>query len=196
MRTGSSAEGMLQKLHVVMKEDTMRIPVKAVCHAVCLSAMLFCFSCTPGISLRVQEVRDTDVTGTYTTIFYGCTYSDDLESVAFLDRDGDRYTMAPYAPDFRYRVIKGMDAKEAFSKAEGFLHCNTAFQGSQLREIIAPGGERVGYEIRPVYYAFVYGAGDPISVDYWLKGDTVVIQIRLTPWAERFLFGGSSAVDE
>jgi len=174
----------------------MKISVKDVCHAICLSALLFCFSCTPGIRLQTKEVRDTEATGTYTTIFFGCTFNDDLESVAFLDRDGDRYTMAPYAPDFRYRVIKGMDAKEAFSKAEGFLHCSTSFQGLRLREIIAPGGERVGYEIRPVYYAFVYGAGDLISVDYWLKGDTVVVQISLTPWAEKMLSSGSSAIDE
>ncbi len=174
----------------------MRIPKKAVSHAVCLSVMLICLSCTPGIRLRTQEVRDTEAAGTYTTIFYGCTYFDDLESVAFLDRDGDRYTMAPYAPDFRYWVVKGMAAKEAFAKAEEFLHCSADFQGSQLREIITPGGERVGYEIRPSYYSFVYGAGDLISVDYWLKGDTIVVQISLTPWAENLLFGGSSTIEE
>ena len=104
--------------------------------------------------------------------------------------------MAPYAPDFRYRVTKGIEAPEAFARAEGFLHCSTAFQGPRLREIITPGGERVGYEIRPVYDAFVYGAGDLISVDYWLKGDTVVVQIRLSRWAESLLFGGSSVIDE
>ncbi len=158
--------------------------------------MLCCLSCAPGIRLQTQEVRDTEAAGTYTTIFYGCTYNDDLESVAFLDRDGDRYTLAPYAPDFRYRVIGGMDAQDAFTQAERFLHCSTAFQGTRLREIIAPGGERIGYEIRPVYHSFVYGAGDPISVDYWLKGDAVVVQIRLTPWAENLLFGGSSTIEE
>jgi len=179
-----------------MKENAMKIPVREVCHAICLLAFLFCFSCTPGIRLQTQEVRETEATETYKTILFGCTYNDDLESVAFLDREGDRYTMAPYAPDFRYRIITGLAAKEAFSRAEGFLQCSTAFQGFQVREIIAPGGERVGYEIRPVYHAFVYGAGDPISVDYWLKGDTVVVQIRLTPWAEKLLSGGSSVIDE
>lgn len=186
----------MQKKFTVMKENAMRITARAACHAVCLSAMLCCLSCTPGIRLQTQEVRNTAEDGTFTTIFYGCTYNDDLESVAFLDRDGDRFVMAPYAPDFRYRVIKGMDAPEAFAQAEGFLHCSTALQGYQVREIITPSGERVGYEIRPVYDAFVYGAGDLISVDYWLKGDTVVVQIRLSRSAEKLLFGGSSVIDE
>ncbi len=170
--------------------------MKAVCQAVCLSAVLFCLSCSPGISLRTQDVRDAEVAGTYTTIFYGCTYFDDFETVAFLDRDGDRYTMEPYAPDFRYRVKKGMVAQEAFAHAEGFLNCSTAFAGYRLRGIIAPGGETIGYEMRPVYNPIVYGAGDMISVDYWLRGNTVVIQIRLDRWMEHFLFGGSGVTED
>jgi len=89
-----------------------------------------------------------------------------------------------------------MEVPEAFAHAEVFLNCSTAFQGTRLREIIAPGGEKIGYEIRPVYQSFVYGAGEPVSIDYWLKGDTVIVQIRLDRQLENFLFGGSSTIEE
>ena len=174
----------------------MRIPANTACREACLFVMLFCLSCTLGGSLHVQGAQDADMTGTYTVILYGCNFNEDLETIAFLDREGDQYTIEPYAPDFKYRTRKGMGATDAFVKAEEFIQCNTAFKGSQLREVIAPNGKTVGYEIRPFYDAIVYGAGDVLAVDYFLKGDKVVAQIRLAPSVERRVSGGSSATEK
>jgi hypothetical protein len=174
----------------------MKMKMKYVRHAVCLFLMLFCCSCAHGVRLNAEGVTGADMAGTFTTIIYGCNYTDDPESVAFLDREGDRYTMEPYAPDFKYRVIRNMSGKDAFAAAEGFLHCSTAFQGYQIREVRAPGGGVIGYEVRQRFYPFVYGADDMLSVDYWLKDDRVIIQIGLHPWAEHFFFGGSGAIED
>lgn len=174
----------------------MKMNLKHVRHAVCLFSLLCCCSCAHGVRLHVQGVTAADMAGAFTTIIYGCNYADDPESVAFLDKEGDRYTVEPYAPAFKYRMIRNVSGKEAFAAAERFLQCSTAFQGYQIREIRAPGGGVIGYEVRPRFYPFVYGADDMLSVDYWLKDDKVVAMIRLTPWAEHFFYGGSGAIED
>jgi hypothetical protein len=155
----------------------------------------FCVSCTPGIRLNTQLAQDSEVTGTYTVIFYGCNFYEDFETIAFLDKEGDQYIFEPYAPDFKYRIRKGVGAKEALAEATNFLHCNTAFQRPQLSKIIAPSGVIVGYEVRPLYYPFVYGSGDVLLKDYRIKDHKVVIWIKLAPWVENMLSGGSGKND-
>jgi hypothetical protein len=174
----------------------MRISAKSIRYAICLFVLVCCLACAPGIRLNVQGTPDAEVAGIYTVIFYGCNFSEDPETVAFLDREGDPYTLEPYAPDSNYRVGQGVPAKDAFIMADHFLRCNTAFRGTQTRRIVGPGGETVGYEVRPFYDALVYGAGDVLAVDYWLKGDRVVAYIRLNPAVEHLLHGGSSTIED
>ena len=151
----------------------------------------FCVSCTSGIRLNTQGAQDSEVTGTYTIIFYGCNFYEDFETIAFLDKEGDHYIFEPYAPDFKFKIKKGVGAEEALAEATNFTHCNTAFQSSQLSKIIAPSGEIVGYEVRPLYYTYVYGSGDVLLRDYQLKDHKVVIWIKLAPWVENMLSGGN-----
>jgi hypothetical protein len=154
-----------------------------------------CVSCTPGIRLNTQGAQDFDVRGTYTIIFYGCNFYEDFETIAFLDKEDDQYIFEPYAPDFRFRIKKGVGGEDALAEAVTFLHCNTAFQSSQLSKIIAPSGEIVGYEVRPLYYPYVYGSGDVLLRDYRIKDHKVVIWIKLAPWVENMLSGGSENYD-
>ena len=169
---------------------------KYICPAILLLLCLLSFSCTPGgVRLSAQGVSAVEPTGTYTAILYGCNFTDDPYSVAFLDKEGDAYAMEPYAPPYNYRIATGVGAKDAFTMAEGFLHCSTALQSYLLKEVVVPGGGIIGYEIRPLYYPFVYGAGDMLSVDYWLNDGRVMIHIRLEPWADHLFFGGSSSIE-
>jgi hypothetical protein len=149
-------------------------------------------SCTPGIRLNTQGAQDSEVMGTYTVIFYGCNFLDDLETIAFLDKEGDRYTFEPFAPAFRFRIKKGMDAKDAIAEAGRFVGCNTSFSRAQLSRIIGPDSDTLGYEVRPLYHSFARGAGDVLRTYYRLRGDKVVITIRLVPSVERMLEGGDS----
>jgi len=169
----------------------MRKIDRMACVTVLGIVVCFCVSCTPGVRLNTQGAQDFEVTGTYTVIFYGCNFYEDFETIAFLDKEGDQYIFEPYAPNFKYRIRKGVEAKEALSEATNFLHCNTAFQSSQLSKIIAPSGVIVGYEVMPLYYPFVYGSGDVLLRDYRIKDHKVVIWIKLAPWVENMLSGGS-----
>ncbi len=158
-----------------------------------LPVLLLCVSCMPGIRLDTQGAPDSEVTGTYTVILYGCNFLDDLETIAFLDREGDQYTFEPFAPDFKFRIKKGVPAKEALAEAKNFLNCNTSFSHAQLSRIITPDGAILGYEVRPLYKPFRYGLVDVLYTDYRIKGDRVVLKIKLDPSIENMLQGSGGS---
>jgi hypothetical protein len=164
--------------------------------SVFLLAVSFCVSCTPGIRLSTQGAQDSEVAGTYTVILYGCNFFNDLETIAFLDKNDDRYSFQPYAPDFKYREKKGMAAAEALAEAKKFVNCNTSFGQPQLSRIVAPDGDILGYEVRPLYYSFGYGGEDVLDTAYRIKGDRVVIRIWLNPSIEDMLQGGNGGDKE
>jgi hypothetical protein len=83
-----------------------------------------------------------------------------------------------------------MAATEALAAAKEFVSCNTAFRRAQLSGIIAPNGEILGYEVRPLYDPFTFGFSDVLYTYYWMNGDKVVITIKLDPSIERMLQGG------
>jgi len=168
----------------------MRNNAEILCLAILLSLASLCVSCTPGIRLNTLGAEEAEVTGNFRVVFYGCNFFNDLETIAFLDREGDQYTFEPYAPDFKYRAKRGMAAKEALTEAESFVNCNTAFNRAQLSRIIAPNGDILGYEVRPLYHPFAYHVDDVLYTDYRLKGDKVVITIRLVPSVEKMLQDG------
>lgn len=132
--------------------------------------------------LKTEKANASDIRGTFTLILYGGRYSDDLETVAILDSEGDQYHFEPYAPDFDYRVKKGIQAKEALAEAEKFVSFHNAFWRSQLSKILDNKGTTIGYELRPLYLNFVYGTSDLLDIYYWLKEDgKVKATIKLKP---------------
>ncbi len=165
-----------------------------VCLAAFLPAALFVVSCTSGIRLNTQGTPYSE-TGTYRVILFGCNFNNDLETIAFLDKEGDKYAFEPYAPDFKFKIKKGVPAKEALKEAEEFVNCNTSFMHLQTYGIIGPNGEILGYEVRPLYEPIAYGTQDVLLTDYWLKDDKVVIRIRLNPSVERKLQGDGGGKD-
>ncbi len=162
---------------------------------VLLPAVL-CVSCAPGILLNTQGAQDSEVAGTYNVIFYGCNFFNDFETIAFLDKADDRYSFEPYAPDFKYRVKKGVAATAALAEAKNFVDCSTSFKHAQLRRITAPDGAVLGYEMRPLYYSFLYGSEDVLYTYYRMSDDKIVIRIWLNPSIEHMLSGGNGVDKE
>ncbi len=148
-----------------------------------------------GKTLRTEELQPADITGTFNLILFGGRYFRDVETIAFLDVEGDPYTLEPYAPDFDFRVIKGLSAKEALERAQRFVSAQYDFWRSQLSRILDDNGRTVGYEIRPLYDPLAFGNADVMDIYYALKGDKIRIHIRLKPEVERSLFGGGGSRD-
>lgn len=132
--------------------------------------------------LKTERADVAEIKWTFTLILYGGRYSDDLETVAILDSEGDPYHFEPFAPDFDYRIKKGMQAKDAIAEAEKFVSFHNAFWRSQLRKILDNNDNAIGYELRPLYLNFVYGMSDLMDIYYWLKeGGKVKVTIKLIP---------------
>ncbi len=148
-----------------------------------------------GAELRTEEVSPSDVKGTFTVILYGGTYLRDVKTAAFLDLDGDQYTLDPYAPGFDYRVIKGVPAKEALAMAEQFLSSHYDYWRSLISRIVDDQGKTVGYEVRPLYHIPAFGIPDVLDINYSSKGKKIRIYIRLKPQVERQLFTGGDSRD-
>ena len=148
--------------------------------------IVFLTSCASG--LRTQAARDSEITGSYAGIFHGCNFFNDLETIVFLDKEGDQYTFEPYSPDFNYKVHKGFSAQEAVSEAKKFVNCSSSFSHSQISSVISPDGRILGYEMRPIYSPFRYGVSDELYTNYQIRSNKVIITIRLVPSVERMIY--------
>jgi hypothetical protein len=156
-----------------------------------LSVMLVMASLTAFAGCALPEARihteppdEKEISGTFTLILYGGNYLNDLETVAFLDREGDAFTFDIYAPDFDYRTIKGLSATEGLKRAEDFVSRNTSFQRVRLSSIVEAKAGIIGYEVRPLYLPFTYGTDDLLDISYGEEGNKVVVTIRLKPSIE------------
>jgi hypothetical protein len=150
--------------------------------AFCLLAafLITCSSCAIRPRMKVEGAAGADVKGIYSLILYGCTYFGDLRTMAILDREGDRYTFEPYAPDFDYLVIKGLPAREALEGAENFVGgCNPDVMRSHLSIILTKDGAVAGYEVMPLYHAYAYTGSAVLDTYYFLDKDKIIAVIKL-----------------
>lgn len=136
-----------------------------------------------------QAARADEVIGAYTLILYGSRHAGDVETVAFLDKEGDQYTFEPYAPAFDYQVVKGVPAKEALARAQRFVSWHHSFIRSQLSGIVDATGAVIGYEMRPLYQPFTFGAQDVLDISYRISDNRVIIWVKLLPTVERRIQG-------
>lgn len=137
------------------------------------------------VKTEVMETRD--ITGMFTVILYGGGYLDDLETIAFLDVEGDGYSLEPFAPDYDFKTRKSVPAKEALHEAETFVSRHSSFLRSELSAIIDENGDIAGYEVRPLYRPLSFGRVDVLDVLYKVKGVTIIVTIRVDPSVERRL---------
>ncbi|MGO9013726.1 MAG: hypothetical protein ACLQF0_01985 [Dissulfurispiraceae bacterium] len=166
----------------------MRIQLKHLSSAVLL--LFFSFVVTAcGFSLkheiRTEDASEKEITGTYSLILYGGIYARALETVAILADEDSPYTIEPYTPEYDYRIIKRLPAKEALAVAYSFISRNPDFTRAQTARIVDGTGRVIGYEIRPLYLTFTLAAPDIVDIHYWRKGDKVFVRMSLLRKYER-----------
>jgi hypothetical protein len=145
-------------------------------------------SCEGGRYLKAQEVSPSDLSGTYTLLLYGGRYGGDLQNVAILDKDADRYTFEIFAPDFDYKTERGLTAAEAIERAERFVRFHYGYSKTQWKEVLDPSGSVIGYEARPLYRPLEAGYPDILDISYVLMDAKVVVRIRFKAELEHGLF--------
>ncbi len=135
--------------------------------------------------IQTEDASEKEITGTYSLILYGGIYANALETLAILAKEDSPYTIEPYAPDFDYKVIKHLSAEEALARAFNFTGRNPDFSRVQLARIVDSSGRIIGYEVRPLYFGFTFGAPDLLNIYYWRKGNKVFVKMRLLRRDER-----------
>ena len=79
------------------------------------------------MSLKPDLANAGQVHGIFTLILYSGSWPQQIAIVAILDREDDRITFTPYAPDFHFHILKGIPAKEAIAQAEAFVSTHSSF---------------------------------------------------------------------
>lgn len=143
--------------------------------------------------LTPEPLKDGEnIHGTFTLILYGANHSNDLETIAILDREGDEYEFEPFAPEFAYRIKKNLCANEALSKAENFVGWHHSFKSIMVSKITDEKNSLLGYEVRPLYYPLGFGFSDILEVDYFKRGNKIIARIKLIESVEKIISGGDS----
>ncbi len=152
--------------------------------------MLLCaaFSCTKKQILHTESTYSPEMFGSYTLFLYGARFSNDIETIAILDREGDRFTFEIFKPEFDFKVITGVPAAKAFDEGNKFIRFHRSFYSSQMVSILGSSGEIIGYEIRPLYLPTEFGYSDVMDVSYTLIEDTVKVKIQLKPHVRYMLY--------
>ena len=146
--------------------------------------------------LKTEDAKVQEVTGIFTLILYGAGHSNDIETIAILDKEGDQYTLEPYAPEFDYRIKRGVPAKEALAEAKIFVSSHSSFRRAQLGKILDNNGNIIGFEVRPLYLPTTYGLSDVLDVDYWRKDSKVIVKVKIKPSVEMMLRDGDRSKDK
>lgn len=152
-----------------------------------LCAYMLC-SCAAVPVLRTQGATPAEVNGTFTVFLYGARYSEDIETVAILDREGDPYTFVIRAPDYDYKVIRGMTGEEALSRATEFVSFHHAVRDTHLGRILDFAGNTIGFEVRPLYLPLEFGYSDVLYVAYHITNGTVMVRVSLRSEVRRRLY--------
>ncbi|KAF0184145.1 MAG: hypothetical protein FD164_471 [Nitrospirae bacterium] len=134
-------------------------------------------------------VSPDEITGTWSVIVYGGRHANDLETIGFFDREDDDYPIVMNAPDFDYKITRGMATPDALKYAREAVGFHRSFQSMHVSRLVAPDGHLVGYELRPLYPFFEFGYQNVLDVSYAWRGKALVVTVRLKPQVRRQLEG-------
>lgn len=165
------------------------------------SVLLISLSCLPihyrsGEYLQTLIVSREEIKGDFRMILYGANHSNDLETVAVLDKEGDNIRFVPLAPDFIYRTEDKISAEEGLEKSIKFISWHRAFLSYEIKKIMDRENNILGYELRPLYDPLTFGITDILDIDYIAQDDVVKVIVRLKPSIERMLFNDKKDFQE
>ncbi|UCD35017.1 MAG: hypothetical protein JSU90_12110 [Nitrospiraceae bacterium] len=145
-------------------------------------------SCAGFNAIQTTAAEEAEVSGSFTVILFGANISNDPRTLGVLDLEGDDYTFIPSARKDDYLTRKGVTAKEALAEARYFTGRYSYFLSHQLKKIIDPEGNVIGYEIRPLFHTRKFGAADILDVNYRLSGKEVMVSVNIKKSIEDRIF--------
>jgi len=167
----------------------LRIALYTFCSSILLVLLVGCaFNQT---YIRTTGASDAEITGNYTVFLFGANHYEDIATAAILVPTDGKYHVDIYAPDWAYRVVKGVSGKDAVAMAKNFVSWHSSVLRTETARIVMPDGAVIGYEIRPLYMITTFGREDVMYINYFLKeGNKIEVHIHLYPDIERRLMTG------
>lgn len=142
--------------------------------------------------VKLQPCNEQDIKGVFNLIIYSNSFINDPETFILLERVDDGIKVVPYAPAFKYSVKENLDEKEALKIAKEILQ-DSAFVSFIKCSVIRDKDNIYGYELKPIYFPWIFGILEPLETAYRKKDNTITIFIRLHPQVERQIyFNGDS----
>lgn len=142
----------------------------------------------------LNQCNAGDIKGVFNLIIYSNSFINDPETFIILDKVDDKIKIVPYASEFKYRTMENLNEKEALKIADEILK-NPSVSFIKCSAISVE-GKLAGYELKPIYFPWVFGLLEPVETVYKKEDNSVLIFIRLNPIVERQLyFGGDSDKD-
>ena len=109
-------------------------------------------SCVANSRLSTQPVNgDFLQGGEFNLILYGMETPYDVETVAILDRADDIYQISSRAKLEEFRIHNKLTKEEASQKAINFLNESIIIKNIEIKSILGPNREVIGYEFRPIF---------------------------------------------
>ena len=148
-----------------------------------------CAAFTPTVKTNVM--KDSQImTGNYSIVLFGARHGFDLETIAFLDYEGDDVTFEPFSPEYDYKIKKHVGEEQALTEALRFISWYPSYLKARLSRITDMQDRILGYEVRPLYLPTTsFGQYDVLNVHYMLQDKKVVVRIQLKPSVESELDG-------
>jgi hypothetical protein len=156
-----------------------------------VALFVFSFVSSAGAAgLKTARADASEVQGTFTLMLYGCSSGLDVNNVAILKKEGGADAFKIDAPLSEYVVKAGLDGREALAQAEKFLGCSAELDHTQLAKIMGPGGEILGFEVKPQYEIGRFGEPDVFATRYTWKDGSVTARIIPDPDITRAIESG------
>lgn len=145
--------------------------------------------------VSVKRCNEIDIKGTFNLIIYSNLFINDPETFIVLDRVDDKIKILPYAPAFNYRTVENLNEKEAMKIVNEILR-DSPFISSIKCSTLYDKESIIGYELKPLYFPWIFGILEPVETVYKKEKDFVHIYIRLNPMVERQLNSGGDSYKE
>ncbi len=98
---------------------------------------------------------------------------------------------------YQFKVHEKLDEKQALKIVHDILRDSanvSSIKCTQIKE----GENIVGYELKPIYFPWIYGIMEPLDTSYKKDNKTITVFIKLNPIVERQIYfqNGDSAGDQ
>ncbi|KAF0184550.1 MAG: hypothetical protein FD164_406 [Nitrospirae bacterium] len=137
------------------------------------------------LSPQLELAEAKEVSGLFSVVLFDSGLGNGIQRIAVLDRENDGFRFEPYAPEFEYKIIRGLSGQDALRRAQEFLAVTPEYRKPQLSRITGPSGAIIGYEVRPLYERPSFGTDDVLEISYRVQGEAVFIHMRLIEPVER-----------